>query len=304
MAYWVTTHWPRQEDQSVDVPRYGVWVQENKRHLIDRVRPGDLVFIYETQSGRTIVRTYADGTTTRIPRRRGSEGIVALVGVSEPAYQPEDSEPEQYTDGSKAWWRYCAPTRSINSAGFIPRSEVNALFGYSENNVFRGFGDEHSGLKEIQEELFGRLLDRFSISTENNEKEHIARAPNPRFGPGGEGPEHLALKHRIADDPAGVLGEAGLRLWAMEWPLPTSDRIDLVLKDRFDRFVAVEAEVDCEASELAGPLQCMKYRAMLSYFFDRPLEEIRSVLVAHSIHAKVCSRCEEHSIVTRTVERK
>jgi hypothetical protein len=90
----------------------------------------------------------------------------------------------------------------------------------------------------------------------------------------------------------------------MEWPLPTSDRIDLVLKDRFDRFVAVEVEVDCEASELAGPLQCMKYRAMLSYFFDRPIEEVRSLLVAHSIHANVCRRCEEHSIVTRMVQGK
>jgi hypothetical protein len=190
MAYWVTTHWPRQEDQSVEVPRYGVWVQENKRHLIDRVRPGDLVFIYETQSGRTIIRRYTDGTTTKTPRRRGREGIVALVEVTEAAYQPEDSEPEQYTDGSKAWWRYCAPTRSINSGGFIPRSEVNALFGYSENNVFRGFGDEHSGLKEIQE-------DRFSISTENNEKEHIARAPTRDLVRAAKDPNILRLNNEL-----------------------------------------------------------------------------------------------------------
>ena len=109
----------------------------------------------------------------------------------------------------------CAPTRSINSAGFIPRSEANALFGYSENNVFRGFGDEHSGLKEIEEELFTRLLNRFSISTENNEKEHIARALSPRFVPAARNLNILRLSERIAEDPAGVLGEAGLRfgLW-------------------------------------------------------------------------------------------
>lgn len=177
----------------------------------------------------------------------------------------------------------------------------NAILGYSGNNVFRGFGEEHSGLKEISEEVFDRLLNRFLISTEADERERMARAPHPKIGPGGERAEHLALKRRIAADPSAFLGEPGLRLWKMEWLLPTCDKIDLVLKDRFDRFVAVEVEVRCEAQELAGPLQCMKYRAMLSYFFNRPLEEVRCMLVAHAIHPDVCHRCEAHSIVTKTV---
>lgn len=161
--------------------------------------PGDLVFVYETQSGRTILRTYADGSTAKLARRRGREGIVALVEVTEDAYQPEDSEPEQYADGSKAWWRYCAPTKSINSASFVSRAGVNELPGYSEKNVFRGFGDKHSGLKKIPEDLFTRPLERFSTFTELDEKERIARAPMSGFGSGDEGPEHLGLKQRIAD---------------------------------------------------------------------------------------------------------
>lgn len=40
----------------------------------------------------------------------------------------------------------------------------------------------------------------------------------------------------------------------MERPLPTGDKIDVVRKDRFGRFVVVE--VDCGPSETAGPLQC------------------------------------------------
>ena len=51
-----------------------------------------------------------------------------------------------------------------------------------------------------------------------------------------------------------------------------------MLEDAFDRFVVVEVEVRCEASEIVGPLQCMKYRAMLSYFFNRPIEEVRCIL--------------------------
>jgi hypothetical protein len=117
MAFWITTHWPRREDRSLEKPRHGVWVQADKRHLIDRVSPGDRVFIYETKSGPALIQTYVDGSTKRIGRYPGSEGIVALVEVTDAASQPEDSQPEQYADGSTLWWRYCAPTRSVNSGG-------------------------------------------------------------------------------------------------------------------------------------------------------------------------------------------
>ncbi len=290
MAYWLTTHWPRIKDQPIDKPRFGVWVQQNKRHLIDRVSAEDLVFIYESRSGPTVVRTYIDGSTKHIPRRRGREGIVALVQVTDVASEPDDSEPEQFADGRKAWWRYCAPTRSVNSAGFIPRRKLNSLLGYAPHYVFHGFGEEHSGLKEISGDLFDRMLSEFKASALEDERELIRRAAGHCFGGGGEGPEHKALKLRIANNPADVLGEPGLKLWKVEWPLPTGDQIDLVLKDALGRFVAVEVEVHCGESELAGPLQCMKYRALLSYFFNRPLSEVRCILVAHSIHSGVV-RC-------------
>jgi len=270
MAYWLTTHWPRNKDQSIDKPRSGVWVQENKRHLIDRVAPDDLVFIYESRSGPTVVRKYADGSTKRIPRHRGREGIVALVEVTEVASQPDDSQPEQFADGRKAWWRYRAPTRSVNSAGFIPRRRVNSLLGYARNYVFHGFGEEHSGLKEISSDLHNRLLSEFEASAGQDEKKRIRRAAGHGFGGGGEGPEHKALKLRIAKNPAGLLGEPGLKLWKVEWSLPTGDQIDLVLKDALGRFVAVEVEVRCGESELAGPLQCMKYQLIAELFFQSP----------------------------------
>ena len=201
------------------------------------------------------------------------------------------------------WWRYRAKTRSANSSGFLPRLEVNALLGYSERYVFRGFGDERSGLKQITEETFDRIHSAFNASALTDEEGRIANANEGGFGAGGEGPEHLALKKRIAENPADVLREPGLTLWNVEWLLPTMDRIDLVLKDSLDRFVAVEVEVDCDAKELPGPLQCMKYRAMLSYFFERPIEEVRCILAAHSIHSEVQRRCGHHSIEAKVVAR-
>jgi hypothetical protein len=181
--------------------------------------------------------------------------------------------------------------------------EVAALLDYKPNYGFRGFGEEHSGLKTIPEDLFQRILEAFIASARQDERDRITRATKPRLGGSGEGPEHLALKRRIAADPAIVLNEPGLALWEEEWLLPTADRIDLVLKDALGRFVAVEVEVDCDASELIGPLQCMKYRAMLSYFFKRPLEEVRCILAAHSIHDAVQQRCALHSIEIRSVSR-
>ncbi len=169
--------------------------------------PGDLVFIYESGSGRTAVRTYLDGTMKKVPCRQGRGGIVALVRVTEPAYQPEDAHPESYTDGSTVWWRYYAPTESVNSAGFIPRVQAAAILGYSERYVFRGFGEGHSGLGQIPEDVFNRLFAAFVASGEAAERERIGRAQQSRFGPGGEGPEHLALKRRICSDPASALPE-------------------------------------------------------------------------------------------------
>jgi hypothetical protein len=304
MNYWITTHWPRREDESIDEPHEGVWVQDGQQDVIDRVAPGDLVFIYESKTGPTVLRQYADGTTKRLRCRQGREGIVALVEVTSKAYEPEDSHPEQRTDGSTMWWRYYAPTRSANSAGFLPRLQAARLLEFSDRYPFRGFGDEHSGLKHITEETFNRIRDAYVNSARAHEDVQVERARGGRFGGGGEGPEHKALKKRITVDPAGVLNEPGLRLWKEEWnDLPTGDRIDVVLKDALDRFVAVEVEVDCDATEMAGPLQCMKYRAMLSYFFDHPVEEVRSILVAHSIHPEIRERCKKHEIESRTVAR-
>jgi hypothetical protein len=304
MKYWITTHWPPREDLPPTHPPYGVWVQDKKEHLINRVSPGDPVFIYETRNGRTQVRDFANGSTQEIACRRGREGIIALVEVTGPAERLNDSHEERYTDGSKAWWRYCSPTRPINSGGFIPREFVNAALGYAKNNVLRGFGDEHSGLKEVTPGVFNNLLQLFTTSSKEHDRTEIVRSSRSRYGGGGEGPVHRALKDHIAADPETVLGEPGLTLYRKEFSFPTGDRIDVLLQDRFGRFVAVEVEVCCDIVELAGPLQCMKYRAMISYLFRRPLEEVRCFLVAHSIHDDICNRCSTHDIETKIISAK
>lgn len=102
-----------------------------------------------------------------------------------------------------------------------------------------------------------------------------------------------------AGDPVAHLGESGLKHWATEYELPTGDTVDVVLTDEFGRFVVVEVEVDCDQTEVVGPLQCMKYRALMSYLHDRPFGEVRALLVAYSIHDDVRSRCLRYRIDCR-----
>lgn len=52
------------------------------------------------------------------------------------------------------------------------------------------------------------------------------------------------------------------------------------MRDQNGRLVAVEVEPTCDPGHIAGPLQCMKYRSLLAYFFDRRPQEVRTVLVS------------------------
>src|SRR5713226_5673790 len=127
MNYWVTTHWPHLVSDPINKPHEGIWVQDQKWDAIKRIAPGDLAFIYESRTGRNVVGHSATGQQITIPRRIGREGVIALVEISGPPNQPDHTQREEYTNGSSAWWRFHAPTRSLNSGGFVPRADLAAL---------------------------------------------------------------------------------------------------------------------------------------------------------------------------------
>lgn len=302
MAYWMTTHWPARvgEDTSHSP---GVWVVEGRQHIIGRMQPGDQVWVYESGSGRTARKIHPDGTSELLPCRSGRQGVVMLVEVSERAFAKDDAEPEEYTDGTRLWWRWCAPTTTLNSVGFVPRKEIARILGYKENYAFRGFGHEHSGLMEVSPVAFEAIKAAYLDSSAASDAEKLSRAEAAirRGGPGGEGEIHKKMKAAIAADPGGVLGEVGLKFVRVEYPFATGDRIDVLLQDRAGRYVVVEIEPDCAEKEIAGPLQCMKYRALLAYILDRPVDEVRSILASRSIHAKVSRKCGEYGIEPKMV---
>jgi hypothetical protein len=129
MNYWLTSHWPRPKGTPASEPYGDVWVKDGQWKAIEQLAPGDLVFIYEAESGPLPVRRNEDGSTSVMQKARGRAGIVALVRVIERATQPPDSREEQYDNGEVMWWRYCAPTEPVNSGGFIPRTTLLPLLG-------------------------------------------------------------------------------------------------------------------------------------------------------------------------------
>jgi hypothetical protein len=295
MNHWLTTHWPPRANDLSHSPG-GVWVVDGKEHVIRELEVGDLVWIYESGSGKTAIRTQANGQALKVPCKRGRQGVIALCQVTEPAYARDDATPEAYVDGTTMWWRWFAETETLNSSGFVPRSEVAVLLNYDTNYTFRGFGQVASGLKQLTAAQHDTLQHAFNASVLPQQNRRLAETARAGHGFGGEGALHKSLKELIGANPSAALHEDGLSLVKLEYPFATGDRIDVLLRDRFGRYVAVEVEPVCLEGEVCGPLQCMKYRAMLAYVLGVPLNEIRAILASPEIHSTVSDKCRTHNV--------
>lgn len=298
--YWITTHWPPEIGTSLD---YAVWLYEGTQDVGSDMEPGDRVWIYESMSGRLIIRQCQDGSKYKLRREVGKAGIIALVELTSQLYDT-DGSPEKYDDGTQQWWRWKADAKLINRSGFVPRRELASLLGYRPNYGFRGFGQKNSGVMQIHEALHEAILQAFN---RNQPPETLPVGRKPEFyahrghGEGGEGPDHKRLKERVAADPAAVLGEEGLTLIQKEYPFPTGDRADVVLRDSENRYVAVEVEVAVDLADISGVLQAVKYSRMYAIECRRRFEEVRAFLVAHGISTEVEQLCKQYGIETFVV---
>jgi hypothetical protein len=303
--YWITTHWPPR-DGDPERAHKNIYLQDGREGAGKKLRAGDLVMIYESQSGRTLVKRRIDGTTERVPCQSGRSGIVTIAEVASGFEEIPDSRPESYADGSKVWWRWCARTRSGISSGFVPRRRVNQILGLKPDYNFRGFGDSHSGLKEVNKEQFEALLQEFKqrqpitpLAPEGEEP-----PPGRSFeGSGGESFEHRSLKEYVATHPNQVFGESGLSLVRVEYPFVTGDRADIAMKDKLGRLIGIEIELAQLDGEHDGVLQAIKYRHMLALMFGVRFSESRSFLVAHRISPSVRKLCTEYSVECFIVDR-
>jgi hypothetical protein len=303
MNYWLTTHWPRYTtDPSADV-KPGVWLQKAAKSVGARLASGDVVFVYQAQSGPDGIGTTAAGKEVLKPRRRGRAGVTA-VGIALAPFTGLDDEAalERYADGSEKWGRWHAPLQLRSQSGFVPRAEINRALGYKVGFNFHGFGNQHSGLKLLEPSEADRLLeaflgDRQGLPAPERSRRHLHGETEP------ESDAHRNLKLFVASDPSRVLGEEGLSTLAVEYQFPTQDRADLVLEDRFGCVIGLEVEVDCGPDHIAGVLQAIKYRRMLEVMLKRHLGDGRAMLVAYSLSPEVRELCARYDVEAVAVSR-
>jgi hypothetical protein len=295
--YWVTTHWPPEIGASLN---YGVYLYDGTQSVGADVEIGDRVWIYQSKGGKAVLRERTDGSKYTSKRQQGKGGVIALTEVVNKLHDI-GGEPEEYVDHTRRWWRWKADTRLINQSGFVPRRELGILLYNSPNCPFHGFGTKRSGLKQIGEEVHQKILRAFSqnqppetLPKQRSSRQYFRRGHNK----GGEGLDHKKLKERVAANPSDVLGEEGLSLIQIEYPFPTGDRADILLRDSDNRYVAVEVEVTVDLDDISGVLQAIKYSHMYAIECRRKFEEIRAFLVAYQISDDVKALCKEYGIET------
>ena len=119
-----------------------------------------------------------------------------------------------------------------------------------------------------------------------------------KYGPGGEGEPHRALKQFIADHPEYL--KLGPGTGRVEHPFITGDRVDVSIELANGEHCVVEVEVEGEPT-LVGAHQALKYRALRAGQLNaRKLPH--AFLVAYKIPKSVKKFCKRHDVTALEIE--
>jgi len=92
----------------------------------------------------------------------------------------------------------------------------------------------------------------------------IEEAKTGQLGGGGEGPEHLAMKEFVRDNPGCVGLPIGFPHGTIEAPLPSGDKLDVLFHARSQMLaVEVKSHISNDVDLERGLFQCVKYRAVM-----------------------------------------
>ena len=298
MKFWLTTHWPPRINEDPNNIADGIWLPEGRESAGKDLKQGDRVIVYQARSGRTEIRKRIDGTEFSLPTIEGREGVIAICEVQSEISESLGSEPSKYADGSEIWWRWYAPLVILSKSGFVPRKRMNTVLGYKPNFCLRGFGDFHSGLKEITREQFDSLKEIFkgNIGLLTTKSRIVSKRKTGHRNGDVESIEHFLLKVYVASNPSIVIMENNVQTIGIEYDFPTGDRADILLLDSFGKILGVEIEINVNDKQFEGPLQAIKYRYMSEFITNRRRGDSKAILIAYKISDKMKSLCNRYDI--------
>ena len=294
MRYWLTTQFPPEigEQEGPD----GVYVPKDRKKAADLLDKNDIVFIYQSKTGRRrVINNESEGKKKKIPRMVGRQGVIAIMEVKRLLKSLPDLYFEKYEDGTSIEWLRYAILKTVNLEGFISRERLCQILGYKSKYFFRGYGKLHSGLKELDQSTADTIIEEFKKNCPAD-KQKPKKHTGGFKGGGGEGPEHLELKRLVMNEPSTVLGEEGLTGIEMEYEYASGDKADVILQDKYGRFIAVEIEVNVTSGQIVGLLQAIKYKYMYAVQNTRYFDEIRAFLVARSISDDIKKLCKKYDV--------
>ena len=111
--------------------------------------------------------------------------------------------------------------------------------------------------------LWREVMHLLDVEPADTDLDELSDEATDAAGIGGEGPEHKALKEYIAAHP-NIVGIVMQSPGAVEYPLPSGDRVDVVFKgDGWLTAVEVKSHISGRDDIARGIYQCVKYRAVL-----------------------------------------
>jgi len=118
-----------------------------------------------------------------------------------------------------------------------------------------------------------------------------------KYGRGGEGPNHKRLKIWVHQNPD-KLGISEVIESHLEYTFPSGDTVDVLFKQKNNRYSVVEIETDTAFP--AGAFQALKYKVLTCAENGYPIEsdQVKAFLVAWSISESEKFWCSEYGIHT------
>ncbi|MCD5401007.1 AlwI family type II restriction endonuclease [candidate division NPL-UPA2 bacterium] len=110
-----------------------------------------------------------------------------------------------------------------------------------------------------------------------------------------ESDTHKAIKRYFIENAEALFGK-GASLFEEEYLYASGDSANLVFYLPPDQYVTIEVEVDVGKDDIAGLLQAIKYKYMFAVQEKLLTDQVKSMLVAKSLHPSVKAWCSQYGI--------